>query len=91
MDQYSLGRDGGEEHWLGQVRGPMQFVGISSDWLFPRGPIVALTERAALAGIPVSYGDIVSPDGHDAFLKEWDQMTAVLKPFIDANLPEVEA
>ena len=69
----------------------MQFVGISSDWLFPRGPIVALTERAALAGIPVSYGDIVSPDGHDAFLKEWDQMTAVLKPFIDANLPELEA
>lgn len=89
MDQYALGRDGGEAYWLEQVRGPMQFVGISSDWLFPRGPIVALTERAAMAGIPVSYGDIYSPDGHDAFLKEWDQMTAVLKPFIDANLPEV--
>ncbi|MGI9252295.1 MAG: alpha/beta fold hydrolase, partial [Thermomicrobiales bacterium] len=87
MDQYDLGRDGGEAAWLDRISGPVLLAGISSDWLFPPGPIRALAEHIAAAGKNVIYRDIESPDGHDAFLKEWDQMADVLGPFMADVLP----
>ncbi len=87
MDQYDMARDGGEAHWLERIAAPMLLVGITSDWLFPADPIRALTERVAAAGKDVTYHEIDSPDGHDAFLKEWDQMTAAVGPFVEEHLP----
>ena len=87
MDQYDVARNGGEDHWLERIEGPVQLLGITSDWLFPPGPILALAERLAALGKDVSYFELDSPHGHDAFLKEWDDMDAALRPFIAANLP----
>jgi homoserine O-acetyltransferase len=36
------------------------------------------------AGKHVRYEELDSPHGHDAFLKEWDQLTTVMTPFMDA-------
>ncbi len=90
MDLYDVGRDGGEEHWLDQVTAPMLLLGIRSDWLFPPDAIAALAERLAARGKEVVYAELDSPHGHDAFLKEWDQMTPIIGAFLDRALPEAE-
>lgn len=87
MDHYDVGRDGGEDSWFGRIAAPVHLVGIRSDWLFPPAAIRALGDRLAALGKSVSYVELDSPHGHDAFLKEWDQMTAALAPVIATHLP----
>ena len=82
MDLYDVGRDGGEAHWLNQIAAPVLLVGIRTDWLFPPDEIEALADRMAAAGVDAAYAEIDSPHGHDAFLKEWDQLDAILTPFL---------
>jgi homoserine O-acetyltransferase len=87
MDLYDLGRDGGEDHWLRELKAPMLLMGINSDWLYPAPEIKALADRVAALGKDVEYHELDSPHGHDAFLKEWDLLTDVIGPFIDRVLP----
>jgi homoserine O-acetyltransferase len=30
-----------------------------------------------------TYAELDSPHGHDAFLKEWDQLEAIIGPFVE--------
>jgi homoserine O-acetyltransferase len=87
MDLYDVGRDGGETRWLREIAAPMLLLGIRSDWLFPPAEIRALGERLTVLGKDVTYTELDSPHGHDAFLKEWDLLTEALGPFIDRHLP----
>ena len=80
MDLYDLGRDGGLDHWLGRIAAPMLLVAIRSDWLFPSAGIRRLADAIAVTGKQVAYRELDSPHGHDAFLKEWDKLTALLGP-----------
>lgn len=82
MDLYDVGRNGGEEHWLRRIEAPVLLVGIRSDWLFPAAAIRNLENRLRGLGKDVTYRELDSPHGHDAFLKEWEQMTGALAPFI---------
>jgi homoserine O-acetyltransferase len=82
MDLYDVARTGGEDLWLGKIDAPVQLVGIRSDWLFPPEAIRALGERLLALGKNVTYTELDSPHGHDAFLKEWDQMTDAIGGFV---------
>lgn len=86
MDLYDLGRDGGETPWIDKMRAPMLLLGIRTDWLFPPDEIAALAARIAARGKDVTYIELDSPHGHDAFLKEWDLMSRALSPFLDRFL-----
>jgi homoserine O-acetyltransferase len=86
MDLYDVGRDGGVEHWLARIAAPILLLGIRSDWLFPPADIRALADQLAALGKEVTYAELDSPHGHDAFLKEWDQLTDVLRSFVDQFL-----
>jgi homoserine O-acetyltransferase len=86
MDLYDLAREGGEEHWLRQIAAPVLLVSIRSDWLFPPDDVRALRNRLLGLGKEVHHGELDSPHGHDAFLKEWDQLTAIIGPFINGVL-----
>jgi homoserine O-acetyltransferase/O-succinyltransferase len=86
MDLYDVGRDGGESDWLRRIAAPVSLVGIRSDWLFPPGPIRALGDRLRDLGKDVEYHELDSPHGHDAFLKEWQQMTEAIGPFVGARV-----
>ncbi len=61
------------------------FVGISSDWLFPPGDVRKLTERFNRNGIKAEYIEMISPDGHDAFLSDTAQMSDVLRRILATN------
>jgi homoserine O-acetyltransferase len=91
MDLYDVGRDGGEERWLRRIDAPVLLMGISSDWLFySRAEIAPLAERIAALNKDVTFVELESPNGHDAFLKDWDELTGIVKPFIDRALADVE-
>ena len=87
MDLYDVGA-GYESRAaaLARIQSETLFVGISSDWLFPAGEVLETAEQARSAGAGggagVEYREIESPNGHDSFLKDWEQMRAVLGPFM---------
>ena len=86
MDLYDLARNGGPEHWLGRIAAPVLLIGISSDWLFPAADVKALADHIAYVGGDVTYSQIESINGHDSFLKDWDQLGPMVKRFM-ARIP----
>jgi homoserine O-acetyltransferase/O-succinyltransferase len=63
---------------LRRVRSKTLFIGIRSDFLFPAARVRWLAEQVSALGGGATYMELDSPHGHDAFLKEWQQMTAAL-------------
>jgi len=86
MDLFDLG-DGFASYTdaLRRLTMPSLLIGISSDILFPAGHVRAIAEELRALGAPARYWELVSPDGHDAFLKEFAQMTPVLRRFLQAD------
>lgn len=71
------------EEALHRIESQTLFVGIRSDFLFPAARVRLLAEQVRLAGGHATYWEIDSPDGHDAFLKEWRQMAGALSTIMD--------
>jgi homoserine O-acetyltransferase/O-succinyltransferase len=79
MDLYDVSEDYGSlEAALRRIRGKALFIGIRSDFLFPAARVRWLAEEAHAAGADATYVELDSPHGHDAFLKEWQQMADAL-------------
>jgi homoserine O-acetyltransferase/O-succinyltransferase len=84
MDLYDVAAGyGSEGEAYERIRAEVLFVGISSDWLFPPGEVRATAERTREAGADARYVEIDSLSGHDAFLKDWDELGAALTPFLE--------
>ncbi len=66
------------EDALGRIKSKALFVGIRSDFLFPAAHVRRLAEQVRSLGGDATYIELDSPHGHDAFLKEWDQMAEAL-------------
>jgi len=64
---------------LRRIRSKALFIGIRSDFLFPAAHVRRLAERVRSLGGEATYTELDSPHGHDAFLKEWEQMTVALR------------
>jgi len=63
---------------LSRLRSKALFIGIRSDFLFPAARVRWLADQVRAAGGEAIYAELDSPHGHDAFLKEWEQMTGAL-------------
>ncbi len=63
---------------LHRLRSKALFIGIRSDFLFPAARVRQLAEQVRTLGGDATYVELDSPHGHDAFLKEWQQMTEAL-------------
>ncbi len=63
---------------LRRIQSQALLIGIRSDLLFPAARVRHLATRIRQAGGNARYVELDSPHGHDAFLKEWEQMTAAL-------------
>ncbi len=66
------------EDALSRLHGKALFIGIRSDFLFPAARVRWLANKVRAAGGNAIYAELDSPHGHDAFLKEWKQMTDAL-------------
>jgi homoserine O-acetyltransferase len=59
-------------------------VSFSSDWLFPTSESVSLVRALNAAGANVSFVEIESDKGHDAFLLNEPEMYTTLNGFLRA-------
>jgi homoserine O-acetyltransferase len=58
------------------------FVSYSSDWLFPTAQSKEMVQALLSNGKDVSFIDIESPYGHDAFLLEEEKLTRIIAGFL---------
>ncbi len=89
MDRYNAAEGrGSDAAAFARIRASVLSVGVDSDWLYPAWQMRDLAEGISAAGGCARYAEIHSPHGHDAFLKEWGQVEALLRPFLDAPASE---
>lgn len=58
-------------------------MAFSSDWLFPPYQMKDISRALRANGIDVTYTEINTEYGHDAFLLEVDEMTQLIKHFLE--------
>lgn len=83
MDLHDIGR--GYDSWqdaLRRVRARVLVMGINTDILFPTYQQRELVRALHNIGVDVSYSEINSPYGHDAFLIEHGQIIPVVRGFM---------
>ncbi|MCK0069164.1 homoserine O-acetyltransferase MetX [Kordiimonas laminariae] len=59
-------------------------ISFSTDWLYPTAENKRIVHALNAAGVPVSFAEIESPHGHDAFLLEEPEMDQMIEGFISA-------
>jgi homoserine O-acetyltransferase len=83
MDRYDAAEGRGSERAaLARIRASTLAIGVSSDWLYPAEQVRLLAYAITDAGGRARYAELASPHGHDAFLKEWDQLDALIRPLV---------
>jgi len=89
MDRYNAasgeGR-GSDAAAFARIRARTLTIGVSTDWLYPPAQVKSLARGIVATGGWAQYQEIASPHGHDAFLKEWDALQALLRPFVGQEL-----
>jgi len=58
-------------------------VSFTSDWLFPTSDSRAIVHALNAGGARVSFAEIVTDKGHDAFLLEEPELFAIVRGFLD--------
>jgi homoserine O-acetyltransferase len=80
MDTWDPLRGGrSAEEVFGRIKARLNFVGISSDWLFPAESVRGLAETIGAAGVNADYREMISAHGHDAFLAEQVELVRLLQ------------
>lgn len=80
MDLHDVGEGrGGLIAALDKVECPVLAVGISSDPLYTPSEVHLGADILSQLDKPVQYNEIRSPHGHDGFLLETDQLSAILR------------
>ncbi len=83
MDSHDLGRGrGGYPAGLALIRARTLCIGIRSDILFWPSQVRQLAEHLRTFGTDARYWELDSPNGHDAFLKDFDQIGPVIADFL---------
>jgi homoserine O-acetyltransferase/O-succinyltransferase len=74
MDLFDL-----TDEQIQRIKAETHLVGISSDWLFPSKDVEDLAQRFRRNGVKTIFTELVSDDGHDAFLSDTEKMSQILR------------
>jgi homoserine O-acetyltransferase len=92
MDYFDISRSYGPlKEAFAQVAARCLFVSYSSDWLFPTCQTKEMVRALLSNGKPVSFIEIDSPYGHDAFLVEEEKLARMISGFLTGVRQEVSA
>lgn len=86
MDYFDLAQahDGNLARAFAQVQARFCLVSFTSDWLYPTAESRRIVRALNAAGAPVSFVELESPFGHDAFLLDAPEMNRVVNGFLTA-------
>ena len=83
IDYYDLPRDYGSlENAFKNAKSKFLVISFSSDWLFPTAQAKEIVRALKIDGKHVSFCEIDSPYGHDAFLIRNDGMEKMIADFL---------
>src|SRR5437588_5002955 len=85
MDYFDIAADHGGVLAKAFKGTPTRFCVISftSDWLFPTADSRAIVHALNAGGARVSFAEIVTDKGHDAFLLDEPEMFAIVRGFLE--------
>jgi homoserine O-acetyltransferase len=84
MDYFDLAQPSGDlRKVLSVVKAAFLVVSFSSDWLFPTYASKEIVSALRRNNVDVSYAEIQSRYGHDAFLLEVDTLTRLIVNFLE--------
>ena len=85
MDYFDIARSRGSlDEAFASVKAKYLFVSYSSDWLFPSEQSREIVRSLKRNKKDVSFIEIDSPYGHDAFLVEHEQLKRIIVPFLES-------
>ncbi len=92
MDYFDISRSYGPlKEAFARAAARYLFVSYSTDWLFPTAQSKEMVRALLSNGKDVSFIDIESPYGHDAFLLEEEKLTRIISGFLTGVAKEVPA
>jgi homoserine O-acetyltransferase len=90
MDYFDLTREAGSlSGAFAQSKCRFLIVSFSSDWLFTPGQSEEIVQALGTDGKDVTYCNIQSSYGHDAFLLEAEKLGALIEGMLESTLREV--
>ena len=89
MDYFDLCRGGATLYdALTALHARVLLLSFSSDWLFPTQHSREIVDALRATDADVSFAEIESPYGHDAFLLEPEEQRRYVEPFLERALAE---
>jgi len=82
MDYFDLQNDKKLAHVFKGVDLRFLVIAFSSDWIYPAEQSKDIVKALKMNGIDVTYCEISSEYGHDAFLLEFEEQTKLIKYFL---------
>lgn len=85
MDYYDASRRGGGDivEACRRIDADVLVVSFDTDWLYPPEACRNFSRALAMCRKSVTYVDLSSPYGHDAFLVETERVGGLLRPFLE--------
>ncbi len=90
MDSHDIGRDrGGLTRAAARISATTTVIGVSSDLLFPPRYVRETATVIQESGGCARYWELDCPEGHDAFLKEFERLDPVLREAVNGSRERV--
>ncbi len=86
MDYFDLTKNGSLAEGLKDVKAKFLVISVDSDWLYPPAQSKEIVMALTANNIDVSYREMKSPYGHDAFLLEEGQLNYIINGFLSEIL-----
>ena len=86
MDYFDLAGEHGDvlANAFRNLKSRVCMVSFTSDWLFPTEEARQIVHALNAAGAPVSFAEIETDKGHDAFLLDEPELFAIVRGFLDS-------
>jgi len=90
MDYFDIQKNNSLQQTFKEVKTRFLIIAFSSDWLYPPFQSKEISKALKMNGINVTYCEISSEYGHDAFLLEFEEETKLVKHFLENTKKKLE-
>ncbi|MDR3291271.1 MAG: homoserine O-acetyltransferase [Methanobrevibacter sp.] len=83
IDYFDLSKNGSLIEGFKNVNSKVKLIAINTDWLYPPSQLKDILNALKANDVEVSYNELESPYGHDAFLLEDGQLNYSISKFLN--------